>query len=969
MRNLALLFLAGTLLLFSVMAGCGGGGSKNTTVPADSNSSNLTPVAHAGADQTVAVGATVGLDGSASSDGDNDPITYLWTMTSQPATSLAQLSDPTTANPSFTADQDGIYIIELIVNDGLFSSPADSITITAEISGGGTTATNIINVGPGQTHPDLSTIDWPNLQGGDEVRIHWRQEPYRSKIGLRSRGTATAPIFLTGVAGPNGERPIINGQNATTPAALNNFFDTGQWSTETIGVITIIRGPDDEWGYKPGYIEIRGLQISGGHPDYQFTAMDGTLQNYGQGAAAIHANVVEHLTVSDCEISDNANGFFVLSRGSEEYLSRDILFEHNYLHDNGVVGSDQEHSIYTQASGITFQYNQIDALRPGAGGIALKDRSADTVIRYNWIVSGARTIDLVEPEDSYQLMLNEPGFSDTWVYGNIIINEYATTHPYATNMIHYGGDMGETFNYRKGTLHFFHNTVYIKMNQTDEWNITLFDLSTNDESVELINNIFYREGDSLLYLARDAGSFTFMANNWISAGWENSSPDNEWHTFTGTVTQNVAPLEGTSPGLTNPAGHDFSVPATAIVHDQAAALPTAVNGHPIDRQYVLHSSGENRSIEGTALDLGAFEVGGGSADSGGDGNNNNQTTDADQDGYTIEQGDCNDDNADIFPTAQEICGDNIDQDCSGADTICSTPSGIGHITYSNDDRVYRIAATSGAGSEDISAKLDLITPSLVAETGDACLNLSPDGQWLALSAQRGNDDCNGWPCLTIADSNVSTVEVVTINGSVVHPEGCSIAINSGGDALIYMDSGEGGHVRDLWLTTRLTTGPWQAAIRLTAASPYSYYGRPAISADGNKVVFECGPESYDDHSICEVNTDGTGFRVALATNATFQSYRNPDYDPDGSIIFEGETPGEQIWKLAPGTTTPQLISSAYHNDNSPCVLPDGSIASLWLERPGSAGDHELKVMTADGTTYFMLIQGIDLPDIGLGCGL
>ena len=45
-------------------------------------------------------------------------------------------------------------------------------------------------------------------------------------------------------------------------------------------------------------------------------------------------------------------------------------------------------------------------------------------------------------------------------------------------------------------------------------------------------------------------------------------------------------------------------------------------------------------------------------------------SDDDQDGYTENQGDCNDQNADIYPGADEICGDNIDQDCDGQDEAC-----------------------------------------------------------------------------------------------------------------------------------------------------------------------------------------------------------------------------------------------------------------------------------------------------------
>ncbi len=45
--------------------------------------------------------------------------------------------------------------------------------------------------------------------------------------------------------------------------------------------------------------------------------------------------------------------------------------------------------------------------------------------------------------------------------------------------------------------------------------------------------------------------------------------------------------------------------------------------------------------------------------------------DLDGDGFSVNQGDCNDLDQSIFPGATETCGDGVDQDCSGADLGCS----------------------------------------------------------------------------------------------------------------------------------------------------------------------------------------------------------------------------------------------------------------------------------------------------------
>jgi len=72
----------------------------------------------------------VTLDGSGSSDPDNDAITYSWSL-AVPVGSTAVLSGADTVAPTFTPDIDGDYVATLIVNDGQLDSDPDSVTLTA----------------------------------------------------------------------------------------------------------------------------------------------------------------------------------------------------------------------------------------------------------------------------------------------------------------------------------------------------------------------------------------------------------------------------------------------------------------------------------------------------------------------------------------------------------------------------------------------------------------------------------------------------------------------------------------------------------------------------------------------------------------------------------------------------------------------------------------------------------------------
>ncbi len=287
------------------------------------------------------------------------------------------------------------------------------------------------------------------------------------------------------------------------------------------------------------------------------------------------------------------------------------------------------------------------------------------------------------------------------------------------------------------------------------------------------------------------------------------------------------------------------------------------------------------------------------------------------------------------------------------------------ITYSLDNnRVYRVAARPNATPEDVSANLDALS----AGAEDHLLNVSPNGQWLVLETDRFG--CSGWPCLAVVKADFSSGGAVSIGGQTVHPEGSISAVSNNGDLVVYATQ-DGPHATDLYASVR-TNGVWGAATLLTGSSTYNWHSMPALSVDASTVLFDCdSDQSNVGEAVCEVHTDGTGFRVVLTPadgpGPQYNPLHSPDYASDGSIAFEGDWDGETVWRLPAGVTTPVKVGG-HNNDNSPCVLPDGSIASLWMDRPGGPSTHELKVMRADGSSYFMVLTGVDIYDVGIGCG-
>lgn len=324
-------------------------------------------------------------------------------------------------------------------------------------------------VGPDRANKDLGDVPWSRLKAGDTVRIHHRVEPYREKILISARGTPEQWVRVLGVPGPNGELPIISGDNAIT--SKNALY---RWNKpdliEWLGVLQIAAGPDTESEPRrlpPAYIEIANLQIQDGFSSYKFQASNGAWLNYNGFAACIYARSVNHLVVRNTVLTNCGQGFYNWTGegSSPEWwaaLQSNTILSGNYFYNNGNPGSYLEHQSYTESDRVTIEYNRFGQQRSGARGSQIKDRSVGTVIRYNWIEQSLEgwDMDLVEPEASRHAVGQKPEFSQTFVYGNAIRSR-GVAYP---NIVHWNEDQqGSRGRATKpdGRLFFYHNTIAI----------------------------------------------------------------------------------------------------------------------------------------------------------------------------------------------------------------------------------------------------------------------------------------------------------------------------------------------------------------------------------------------------------------------------------------------------------------------------------------------------------------------------
>jgi hypothetical protein len=428
------------------------------------------------------------------------------------------------------------------------------------------------NVGPGKHYTSLTDVPWLSLVAGDVVNIYYSPTPYATKIALRATGTAAKPVIINGVADAKGRLPVITGTNAVTTKdsiAQQFYVNSGGATIEPFGVVVLYRGHNDEYGYKPTHLTIQNLRITSATPGKYFTDHTGKRVKFPEFTSGIYGVAAQYLTVQNNEIYDNGLGTFINNQNDVAGTSYFITLRGNYLHDNGTTGSYLEHNVYVQGVRSLYEGNYIGQLRAGAQGGSLKDRSSGAVVRYNYIVSAARAIDLVEPQDFSPDIDGDPLRDYAWVYGNVIVDDFNNPGLSSGDLIHWGGDSYVYERYHKGSMYFYNNTVIVKATQPQAYSMSVFDVATIDQTIVVANNVIAHIGTSEMDACYNSstdgitkGTLKFTNTNWLAH-----------YVSTGkcTLDKTTGKFLAGNPKLTP----DFHLPAGSQAIGKSVVLPTA----------------------------------------------------------------------------------------------------------------------------------------------------------------------------------------------------------------------------------------------------------------------------------------------------------------------------------------------------------------------------------------------------------
>jgi hypothetical protein len=267
----------------------------------------------------------------------------------------------------------------------------------------------------------------------------------------------------------------------------------------------------------------------------------------------------------------------------------------------------------------------------------------------------------------------------------------------------------------------------------------------------------------------------------------------------------------------------------------------------------------------------------GAADTCGDGKDQNcdgsdplcpADVDDDGDGYTENQGDCNDANAAINPGAEDVCGDGMDQNCDGSDMVCQVPD----ADAGPDQRTAVGGEVLLNGSNSTSASGGALSYSWRQTAGDQVQLTDAQSSTLTFQAPEVEQALEFELTVTDMDENMSTstdaciVNVCGQNEPPTADAGPTIAVSSGQSVVLDGTGslGDGGTLTYSWLKTE---GPEVTLTDKGSAKPA--FISPAVGPEGASLTFQLtvtDQSGLKDTDSCIVNVTSQNQPPEAVTN-------------------------------------------------------------------------------------------------------
>jgi hypothetical protein len=354
------------------------------------------------------------------------------------------------------------------------------------------------NIGLSGSTDTFQNVPFAALVAGDVVNIY--PGTYKWKIGLRAQGTAADPVIINGVTDSACNKPILDFSGSTTAPGSTNLYAAN--TSEKLGGIVVIRAgsgdtlmPPDAYGsYEPQYIIVQGLQLQNATNGATYTSYTGSTGTF-MDAGCIWSQSGEHLVYRNNVMTGCGFGFFAMAKdGLLSETNQFVTLANNWIALNGASGVYLDHNVYMQANAPVVEGNFFGQVVAGGLGSSYKDRSAQSVIRYNTVSCALQCFDLVESDDQAgDGIVTLPWYGTDYVYNNTIVSS-------GTPVIHYGGDnFGEQNSggfsttlfvppqpYRKHLL-FWGNTYTLT---TSTYSDAVMKLSYSGASVDAWNDTF-----------------------------------------------------------------------------------------------------------------------------------------------------------------------------------------------------------------------------------------------------------------------------------------------------------------------------------------------------------------------------------------------------------------------------------------------------------------------------------------------